>query len=307
MASLDLLPNLVVPGVAKSGTSSLFWYLSQHPDICQADKKEINYFGSIRFGPHPKASIEQYADHFSHYAGQRYRLDTSQVYFDGGRPVVEAIKRYFPDPRILIIVREPVDRVWSSFISAKHLGQLDPALDFSNYFERCRDLRRTGEDVMKQQLFYRALSTSAYVDYMHLWFDAFDDVRMVFFEHLVEDPAHVLVDICYWLDIDPEPVRGFDFSQRNKTMQPRSRRLYQIANEINMRVDRGSRLAPGTKRALRAAYRLINTSKRGERMSAPQRAAAEEYFAPLNAALRKELLARGYERFPAWLDVDTDG
>lgn len=305
MTSLDLLPNLVVPGVAKSGTSSLFWYLSQHPDICQADKKEINYFGSLRFGPDPKAPIEQYASHFSHYAGERYRLDTSQVYFDGGSNVIDAIKECFPSPKILIIIREPVDRLWSSFTSAKHLGQLSPSMKFGEYFERCRKLRSTGEDLMKHELFYRALSTSAYVDYMQEWYDAFQDVRVIFFEHMIESPESVVEDLCRWLDIDVGPVREFDFAQRNKTLQPRSRAVYQIANAINLRIDRGSRLSPRTKRVLRAAYRVANTTMHSDQLSAAERKYAEEYFGPLNAALRKELEGRGYSRFPQWLEAAT--
>lgn len=305
MASLDLLPNLVVPGVAKSGTSSLFWYLSQHPDICQADKKEINYFGSLRFGPDPKAPIEQYASHFSHYAGERYRLDTSQVYFDGGPNVIDAIKECFPKPKILIIIRDPVDRLWSSFTSSKHLGQLPSSMEFGEYFERCRRLRSTGEDVMKHELFYRALSTSAYVDYMQQWFDAFDDVHVIFFEHMIEDAESLVEDLCRWLDIDVDPVREFDFAQRNKTLQPRSRAVYQMANAINLRIDRGSRLGPRTKRMLRAVYRVANTTSRSEQLSGDGRIRAEKYFVPLNTALRKELEGRGYDRFPQWLEAAT--
>ncbi len=44
------VPNLVIVGVVKSGTTSLFNYLSQHPDICPSDVKETRYFDPLRFG-----------------------------------------------------------------------------------------------------------------------------------------------------------------------------------------------------------------------------------------------------------------
>jgi hypothetical protein len=38
------LPNLIIAGAQKAGTSSLFWYLAQHPQICASDRKELRYF-----------------------------------------------------------------------------------------------------------------------------------------------------------------------------------------------------------------------------------------------------------------------
>ena len=44
------LPNLVIAGVPKAGTTSLFNYLAQHPDICPSDVKETRYFEPLRYG-----------------------------------------------------------------------------------------------------------------------------------------------------------------------------------------------------------------------------------------------------------------
>jgi hypothetical protein len=44
------LPNLLLAGVPKAGTTSLFRYLEQHPDICSSSDKEIGYFNPLRHG-----------------------------------------------------------------------------------------------------------------------------------------------------------------------------------------------------------------------------------------------------------------
>lgn len=302
MSQQARLPNLLVPGVGKSGTSSLFWYLSQHPDICPADKKEVNYFKTLRFGPEPAAPIEQYASHFSHCAGERYRLDASQLYFDGGPRVRAAVKDHFPKPKVLPILRDPVDRLFSSYLSSKHLTTLPRSTSFGTFFDECRRLRSNDEDLLKENARYRALRTSYYIDHVCAWFEEFDDVHIVFFEHMVEDPRGLMVEVCDWLGLDPRPVDRIDFTQRNKTVSHRSRRFYRFANAVNLRLDRGLRMGPRMKRALRRMYWTVNATEQAEQMTAADRARVEEFFAPSNAALREELRQRGYQRLPRWLD-----
>lgn len=298
----ELLPNLLIPGVGKSGTSSLFWYLSQHPEICAADKKEVNYFKTLRFDQEPVAPIERYASHFSHCTSEPYRLDASQVYFDGGQRVRDAIRKHFPRPKILPILRDPVDRLFSSFLSSKNLGTLAPSVTFAHFFDECLRLRRSDEDLLRENGRYRALRTSSYIEHVRAWFDEFDDVYIVFFEHMVEDPRKLVVDVCNWLDVDPQPVDSMAFTHRNKTVAHRSRHLFKFANTLNMRLDRGLKLGPGTKQMLRRIYWAVNATERREQLTAEDRTRAEEFLAPSTAALRDELRRRRYERLPDWLD-----
>lgn len=306
MEHLQRLPNLLIPGVGKSGTSSLFWYLGQHPDICAADKKEVNYFKTLRFSDTPppaRLPIEQYTSHFAHCDGQRYRLDASQLYFDGGPRVLAAVREHFGDPKILPILRDPVDRLFSSYLSSKNHGTLDPSTGFAAFFDECRRLRRSGQDLRREFGRYRALRTSDYVVHARAWFGAFGDVRIVFFEHMVDDPHTFLVEICEWLGIDTAPIDDVDLAHRNKTVQHRSRALFRVANAVNLRLDRGLRIGPRTKQALRSAYWALNAADRTERLQPADRARVEDYFAASNAALRDELLQRGYRRLPPWLQA----
>src|SRR4051794_41003093 len=70
MGGPEQLPNLIIAGVSKGGTTSLFRYLAQHPDICPSPIKELRYFEPLRYGE-PLTPIESCARHFEHCTGQR--------------------------------------------------------------------------------------------------------------------------------------------------------------------------------------------------------------------------------------------
>jgi hypothetical protein len=128
------LPNLVIAGVGKAGTTSLFWYLSQHPDICASDEKEIRYFAGLTEGGTELPPVETYERHFRHCRGERYAMEASPQYFHGGAPVIQAMRRLLGRPRVVISLRDPVERLWSQFRFTKsRLGPVPETLSFEAY------------------------------------------------------------------------------------------------------------------------------------------------------------------------------
>jgi Sulfotransferase domain len=107
------LPNLVVIGGLKCGTTSLHHYLGLHPEIDMSRPKELNYF--IRELNWALGS-EWYASHFD--AGAAVRGETSPHYtnyprFDG---VAERMGSVIPDARLIYMVRNPIDRMLSHYL-----------------------------------------------------------------------------------------------------------------------------------------------------------------------------------------------
>jgi hypothetical protein len=99
------LPNLLIAGVAKAGTTSLFRYLAQHPDVCPSDVKELRYFSALRYGE-DMAPLESYSAHFAHCEGQRYRMEATPGYYAGGRLVADAVDDLLPGARVLVSFRD---------------------------------------------------------------------------------------------------------------------------------------------------------------------------------------------------------
>jgi hypothetical protein len=104
------LANLVLPGPALAGTTSLFWYLAQHPEICHSSTKETRYLTPLSeaeeggSGRLPPAS--HYQQYFHRHAGERYRMEASPRYFHGGRRLVSALTSMLPDVSVLVTLRD---------------------------------------------------------------------------------------------------------------------------------------------------------------------------------------------------------
>jgi Sulfotransferase family len=294
------LPNLIIAGPGKTGTTSLFWYLSQHPSICPASVKEIRYFAPITHGDGALAPLATYAEHFAHCGDERYRLEASPQYFHGGRPLIEAMRDVLPDPRIIIILRDPVDRLWSTYRSLKVRRTLPASTDFDAYVAACERLRARREPLTLANRAYWTLSGSLYAEHVRGWIDAFgSDLRIVFFERLRSSAPELIGELCRWLGIDDRPAASFNYTVENETVANRSRILHRIALAANgegILRDRRRLKAP-----LRKAYYVLNRERRTERISPATRARLVETFGAANATLAAELRDAGYDDLPDWL------
>ncbi len=199
-----ILPNLFIPGAAKSGTSTLHDYLSRHPDIDMSVTKEPNYFWRT------DKRLEHYANIFMH-PERRYRGESSTNYM--ARPaVVERIRELVPDPRFIFIFRNPVDRAWSHYRWAKmHYGQ--ERRDFRDAFEN--DLDRTPENGDRPPAINSGYyHFGSYARWLKIYLDAFgaDRILVLVFEEFVTDPMRHLNEVYSFLGVQRidrvEPIRS---------------------------------------------------------------------------------------------------
>jgi hypothetical protein len=108
---------MILAGIGRGGSSSLFWYLSQHPDVCASRLKEPRYFLPLSESDADAAGVcgplENYSKLFRHCSSETYRMEGTPHYFHGGRRLIRGLQEVLPDPRILIMLRDPVQRTWS--------------------------------------------------------------------------------------------------------------------------------------------------------------------------------------------------
>jgi hypothetical protein len=301
--NISRLPNLIIAGVGKAGTTSLFGYLSAHPDICPADIKEVRYFAPLRFGATELAPIETYSHHFAHCRGSRYILEASPGYYHVGKAGIQIIRQTIPDARIIIIFREPVGRLFSFFTYCKSHLMLDPRLTFEEYVNRCE--RMPAEELHRwENRAYWGLAECFYADNISHWFDIFgnDAIMVLFFEHLRENPLGVLVDVCKWLEIESEQyLNTLDGSVENKTVNFRSRAVQRITLAINRTGETFWRKHPQLKKRLRRLYYSLNSQPVQDALTEEIRAYLDARLRPNNQRLAVELARRGYVSLPEWL------
>ncbi len=295
------LPNLVIAGVGKAGTTSLFWYLSQHPDICPSSVKEPRYFRLPDEDDAQLPPIEGYEQLFAHCGSQRYVMEASPQYFKGGRRTIGLIREALGEPRIILMFRDPVDRMWSEYRFKKARMVFPSSLTFDAYVDECDRVRDANEPRGPENELYFTLAGGPYIEHVVPWLDAFGpDLRIGFFEHMAADPIAFVVATCTWLDIDAGVVHSFNFSVENRSVQYRSPTLQRLAMTLNSeRLLRNRRRLKGP---LRKLYYAVNRDRGSERMSPGTRRRLDALFAPSNARLAGELRRRGYEDLPPWLE-----
>ena len=121
------LPNFVVIGAAKAGTTALYWYLQEHPEVFMSPLKETNFFaygvdpeGRLLYGDpelhrFPIKNLDAYADLFAGAGDEKAVGEASPIYLEcpeaAGR-----IQQLLPEARIICGLRDPVDRAYSDYL-----------------------------------------------------------------------------------------------------------------------------------------------------------------------------------------------
>ncbi len=293
------LPNLVIAGVTKAGTSSLFHYLGQHPDIGVADVKEVDHYAPMVHGEPPPALVD-YERHFRACAASPWRLEASPRYFIGGPPLVRRLADDLDRPKVLIALREPVSRMWSSYTYKLSKNRLPEGMRFAAFVDACREVADGGRVRVPAHAAFRTLATGVYADYLGDWFDVLgDDVRVVFFDDLAASPVDTVAAVCRWIGV--EPAAQLDTEVRNATVQPRSQALRRAAVRLNARLNTVAGEQSALKARLRRVYQKVNAGRVRLELDPVDRARVAEFYAPTLPPLRTMLEQRGYRTLPDWL------
>jgi hypothetical protein len=212
-------PNLFLAGVGKSGTTSLCGYLGQHPDIFVPTVKEPNYFAPAARSLTPSAtSLAAYLALYRPGASQRIRVDASVAYFWESRSAGE-IARAVPDARILLLLRDPVERAYSHYWHCVHHGT--EGRSFRQAIDDELDGRRP---TYRGRLVEPYVRRGRYLDGIRRFQELFGDrVLIGVFEELRDEPLSEVRRIYMFLGLDSEPAEWIDTAARNEASRPRNR------------------------------------------------------------------------------------
>jgi hypothetical protein len=305
-----ILPNLIIGGVNRSGTTSLFSYLSEHPQICPSAIKETDYFAPLLKGG-TLQPLETYAAYFNGGKSSKYYMEASPRYIFGGARIAKTIYEYLGPVRIIFVFRDPVARMGSYFQSMKRIGELPLAMTFDQYAQRglaelpaaLAASPRKPIDVYQGSVFTRGIIQGFYVDYLEEWYDVFPQtIHVGFFEHLSQNPRGAVQELCCWLGVDTSVYDSFEFTQENRSIRHKNQTVFKIASLINGKFEPFWRKHKNLKRWVRDFYCQMNEQDFGDiTLSESLRTELERVFTSPNQKLRAMLSEKGYQSFPAWL------
>jgi hypothetical protein len=290
------LPNAVIAGVNKAGTTSLFHALASHPDVAPSKVKETHFFDPIKYGD-PPPPLEAYARFFPQSEAAPVVLEATPGYFYGGAPMAGALGKALPQAKIIIILREPGERAFSWWRFCRSGLMLDPELPFGEYLRLCAEMTVSPES-SKELVAWRGLSGGMYSRYLPHWQEVFGDRLLVMFhDDLLADPVAAVGRVCGHLDIPAlaSVARRHD----NVTTDVENRALHRAAMKVNRAGERLWRAAPGVKSTLRSAYYRVNAREHQDRLDAVHRAWLTDYFEGDLVALGGMVANR--EPLPSWL------
>jgi hypothetical protein len=216
------MPNFLIVGAMKSGTTALYYYLEQHPDVYMSPVKEPNFFSQ---GPENAAGavthIGAYRDLFGGVSGETAIGEASHSYLYEPRAAAE-IKRFIPGAKLIAILRNPVDRAYSHFLHMVRNGT-EPLDDFAQALQEDEvrvHSERTFQDYIGRGLYYNQLKR---------YFGTFprEQVRVYLYEDLSGAPISTVQDAFRFLEVDDSFVPDVSL-QRNVSGYPKYNTLDRV-------------------------------------------------------------------------------
>lgn len=223
------MPNFLIIGAGKSGTTSLYRYLEQHPEIYMSPVKEPRFFAlegeDLNFhGPGDEVlqksatDIAAYKELFSGVTDEKAVGEASPLYLRSPK-APERIKHYLPNIKLIAILRDPVERAYSSYLHLVRDGY-EP-LNFEEALRREEDRLREGWAPRwryKQAGFYYAQ-----LKHYFEWFDR-QQIKVLLYEDFKDDPTSTLQSVFRFIGVDDSVA--LDVSERhNASWMPKSRAL----------------------------------------------------------------------------------
>lgn len=218
------MPNFLIIGAARSGTTALYYFLKQHPEIYMSPSKEPSFFmlegapnlEETQLGftfPSDRAwikdvirksspnrrifDVQTYSSLFTGVTDEKAvgEATPGYLYVPG---VPERILKYIPKAKMIAILRQPVDRAYSHF--SKHARNENHSLN--SFFEALKKEQVSVSMKMGGQLHY--LRTGLYYAQLKRYYDVFprDQIKVYLYDHMDDDPSTILQDIYRFLGVD---------------------------------------------------------------------------------------------------------
>lgn len=230
-----MMPNFLIIGTAKAGTTTLYDWLTQHPQIYMTPVKETNFFaledrqlnfpsGTIHPG-YLKDFKTTWADYQQQFNSVEQEIAIgeacpSYLYYP---EAVNKIKQYLPDVKLIAILRNPIERAYSNFVH--HLrDELETTTDFA------QALKLEQERIDSNWWWgFHYLKAGFYAEQLKRYFQEFPakKIKIYLFEDLKANPDLLLQDIFEFLEVNKTFVPQ-KFNQYNVTGVPKNRSFYKF-------------------------------------------------------------------------------
>ncbi len=248
---LRALPDFLIIGAQRAGTSSLYNYLIQSPFVLPALKKEVHFFDDgFEHG------LDWYRAHFALSAHQRLlkrmrgvcRIGEASPYYILHPHAPSRIRETLPTVKLIILLRNPVDRAESHYHHQRRRGR--ETLSFEEAIEsESERLHGEMEKMLVDPTYvsmphrkFSYITRGRYIEQLPIWYELFapEQLYVLRSEDLFSDPAAAVSAVITWLGIPEyhlDPFKSFNRATYTK-MNPGTReRLVRYFKPYNQRLN----------------------------------------------------------------------
>lgn len=234
-------PDVIIGGAPKCGTSSLFNWLAEHPDICGASPKETFFFMD-RDHPLKNKANNYYqpssGGYLSFYQSpDKLKLEgTTHYLYQKNTPKI--LSAHGQNTKVIFVLREPSSRVYSSFnYTRNNLAAFSSNIEFQEYVnvvlndEPLKELDKSRSAYVLR----RDINYGKYVEYLSHWYEYYDrnKIKIILYEELRDQPVDIMNDLCAFIGIDGSFFSSYDFVKRNQTVTVLNRYLHGKLRGVN--------------------------------------------------------------------------
>lgn len=203
-----LLPNFLIVGAAKCGTTALYHYLGQHPEVFLTPIKETNFFAQKgkkvdfngpkdNLGNHRRTITEivDYNNQFINVTDEKAigEICPSYLYF---KDAPKNIKEHIPEVKIIAILREPVSRAFSAWVHLTRDGR--EHLSFSDAIvDEPRRIKDSWSGI------WHYIEAGKYYGQLKRYYDSFpkENIKVIIYEDFKKNPLRVYKEICDFIGV----------------------------------------------------------------------------------------------------------
>lgn len=237
------MPDFLIIGAMKAGTTSLYQYLKKHPLVDPPIKKEVHYFD---YGSNYKQGLDWYRGNFPALSNTKpghITGEASPTYL----PFSYIPKRVFevmPKAKLLVILRNPVDRAYSHYHHSVRKGRQSLTFEEAIGLEERRLLKISGPDDDGEARNTKYLKLGMYAEQLHNWMKVFPREQFLILnnEEFFQDPISGLQEVADFLNLPAWDLNQFkqhnsgqysdmDPATRNRLVQffkPHNEKLYRL-------------------------------------------------------------------------------
>ena len=210
-------PNFLIVGAAKAGTTSLAKYLGEHPDIYIPDKKEPRFFvkdvlkGMCDEDPLKnhilKTSVLNEKEYYDLYnVKEKLRGDASVHYLYHHKEAIPEIKKHLGDVPIIIMLRNPVNRLISNYKFLKSYGLQSVEIEVE-------------KEIFKKENNYNSFwfikELGLYSDSINAFMNSFTNVKIIIFEDFIKKPKEIYNDSVQWLGLQNRELKNLEIHNQS--------------------------------------------------------------------------------------------